>query len=138
YQAFLKVVAGERVFDFKEEEDGFDPESDADPAESPALAELRSRLGDGTVAIRGAVPDWADRERVVCLARRDFGAFENFPLEGFASLHAVLPWLNLVHRWIIAFFKNKDAGKAKIWGRPLFDVRRSAWSSPVAGAAVKR
>jgi pimeloyl-ACP methyl ester carboxylesterase len=137
YQAALRVVGGERVFEFRQEKSGYDPDGDDDPAVVPALVEARSRLGDGTVAIRGAIPDWADRERVICMARRDFGKLENFPLKGFASLHAILPWLNLVHRWIIAFFKDKQAGKAKISGRPLFDIARPDWRSPVLGAVPK-
>jgi pimeloyl-ACP methyl ester carboxylesterase len=137
YQAALRVANGERVFEFRQEKDGYDPDGDDDPAVVRPLVDTRSRLGDGTVAIRGAIPDWADRDRVVAMARRDFGKLENLPLKGFASLHAILPWLNLVHRWIIAFFKDKDAGKAKITARPLFDVAQPAWQSPVVGAALK-
>jgi hypothetical protein len=136
YQAQLGVAAGERVFHFKKQSRGFEPGA-GDPADSAETRALRNTLGDGTVPVRGAVPAWADRERVVGLARRDFGSFENLLLRGFTSLHSVLPWLNLVHRWVVAFLKDKQAGKADVWGRPLPDVRRPDWKSPVGGARLK-
>lgn len=137
WQGFLTMKNGERIFGFEKEQDGFDPAGHDDPATVETLVRFRSRLGDGTVPILSAVPDWADRERVVTLARRDFGTLENWPLRGFPTFHSVLPWLNQAHRWIISFLLDKQAGKREIVGRPLYDVTRPAWQSPVTGAVIK-
>jgi hypothetical protein len=101
------------------------------------VRERRLKLGDGTVPLKGAVPDWATREAVVCVAERDFGTLENFPLRKLPTLHSILPWMNMVHRWIVAFLRDKKAGKARIFGRPLPDVRWTDWKSPVAGVELR-
>jgi pimeloyl-ACP methyl ester carboxylesterase len=138
HEAQFVVRNGQRVIECRREQDEWSPKGDADPATNDAHRKLRLKLGDGTVPLRGAVPDWASREAVVCVGERDFGDFENFLLRKLPSLHSVLPWMNLVHRWLVAFLKDKQAGKARIWGRPLPDVRWSDWRSPVAGAEIRR
>lgn len=137
WKGYLTLKKGERIFGFEKDDDGFEPAGHGDPATAPALVERRSRLGDGTVPIRSSIPDWADREAVVGLARRDFGTLENWPLRGFPTLHAVLPWLNQAHRWITAFLLDKKAGKREILARPVHDVARPRWRPPVDGARLK-
>src|SRR5207247_1713352 len=59
-----------RQWDFLIADAGYDGSKD------PASAkEFRLRLGDGVVPLRGSVPPWIARERVVCVAERDFQGF---------------------------------------------------------------
>lgn len=96
----------------------------------------RDNLGDGTVPLHGAVPEWADRDSVVGVAERDFGGFlgvgENLPFRKGMTLHAALPLMNLVQRWTISFLRGAKWGD--LWGRPLPGLPIGDWTSPVAGA----
>jgi pimeloyl-ACP methyl ester carboxylesterase len=115
-------------------------EADYEGGGSAASArEFRLRLGDGVVPLRGAVPKWAEakRERIVCVAERDFGGpldLEDVVVRKFTSLHVTLPLMNLVQRWVLSFLKGRRWGE--LWGRPLPDVRPADWRPPVAGAGV--
>jgi pimeloyl-ACP methyl ester carboxylesterase len=106
---------------------------DGVPAEIDAR---RGNLGDGTVPLRGAVPEWADPSSVVGVAERDFGGFlgvgENLPFRKGMTLHAALPLMNLVQRWTISFLRGERWGD--LWGRPLPGAPIQDWQSPVAGA----
>jgi len=137
YVAQIKTLNGQRIIECQRAHKEWSPDGPADPATVESIKLHRMQLGDGTVPIRGAVPDWGTREAVVCVGERDFGALENLGLRTFPSLHAMLPWLNLVHRWTVAFLTDKKAGKAKIWGRPLPDVTVGNWKIPVEGATRK-
>ncbi len=98
----------------------------------------RLRLGDGVVPVLGAVPKWVKREHVVCVAERDFGGFfttEDILVRKFTSLHVTLPLMSLAQRWVMSFLKGKRWGE--IWGRPLPDVSKADWRSPVEGVEVK-
>lgn len=110
-----------------------------DGSDKPAsYREFRLRLGDGVVPLRGAVPAWMSRERVVCVAERDFGGpfgLENILVRKFTSLHVALPLMNLVQRWVLSFLKGRRWGE--VWGRPLPDVKPSDWQPPVAGVGRK-
>lgn len=100
--------------------------------------DARLRLGDGVVPLRGAVPKWMKRERVVCVAERDFGGLfnlEDILLRKLTSLHCVLPLMNLAQRWVLSFLKGRRWGE--LWGRPLPDVAKSDWRSPVEGVETK-
>lgn len=97
----------------------------------------RGNLGDGTVPLDGAVPEWADRHSIVGVAERDFGGFlgfgENLPLRKGMSLHASLPLMNLVQRWTISFLRGSKWGD--LWGRPLPGLPIKDWTSPVPGGS---
>jgi hypothetical protein len=98
----------------------------------------RLRLGDGVVPLLGAVPKWVKREHVVCVAERDFSGFfttEDILVRKFTSLHVTLPLMSLAQRWVMSFLKGKRWGE--IWGRPLPDVPKADWRSPVEGVEVK-
>lgn len=114
-------------------------DSDYDGGRDPAsVRELRLRLGDGVVPLRGAVPRWAERTRVVCVAERDFGGpvgLEDVLLRKFTSLHCALPLMNLAQRWVLSFLKGRRWGE--VWGRPLPDVDPAGWRPPVPGVGIK-
>jgi hypothetical protein len=100
--------------------------------------DLRLSLGDGVVPLQGAVPPWMKREYVVSVAERDFrGLFdiEDRLVRKFTSLHVTLPLMNLVQRWVLSFLKGERWGD--LWGRPLPDVAKREWRSPVEGAEVR-
>jgi pimeloyl-ACP methyl ester carboxylesterase len=114
-------------------------ESGYDGTKTPAAYEqFRLRLGDGVVPLRGAVPDWIARERVVCVAERDFGGpfgLEDLLMRKFTSLHVTLPLMNLAQRWVLSFLKGRRWGE--VWGRPLPDVKAKDWQPPVLGVGTK-
>ncbi len=114
-------------------------ECDYDGSSRPAeFRDDRLRLGDGVVPLRGAVPKWMRRDRVVCVAERDFGGLFNLEdlfLRKFTSLHCALPLMNLAQRWVVSFLKGRRWGE--LWGRPLPDVARGEWRSPVDGVETK-
>jgi hypothetical protein len=122
-----------REWDFLIADSGYDGSKD------PASAqEFRLRLGDGVVPVRGSVPPWIARERVVCVAERDFQGFlglEDVVVRKFTSLHVTLPLMNLAQRWVLSFLKGRRWGD--VWGRPLPDVKAAAWQPPVAGVDRK-
>jgi pimeloyl-ACP methyl ester carboxylesterase len=100
--------------------------------------DFRLRLGDGVVPLDGAVPKWIKRERVVCVARRDFGGLfhlEDAFVRKFTSLHVTLPLMSLAQRWVLSFLKGRRWGE--LWGRPLPDVAKSDWRSPVEGVEAR-
>jgi len=122
-----------KEFDFLVAECGYDGNRKA-----AELREFRFRLGDGVVPLRGAVPKWTARERVVCVAERDFGGFcglEDVLLRKFTSLHVALPLMNLAQRWVMSFLKGRRWGE--LWGRPLPDVGKKDWRPPVEGVEAK-
>ena len=105
-----------------------------------SFREARLRLGDGVVPLRGAVPKWMakSRERVVCVAERDFGGLlglEDALVRKCTSLHATLPLMSLTQRWVVSFLKGRRWGE--VWGRPLPDVRATDWRPPVQGVGIK-
>jgi pimeloyl-ACP methyl ester carboxylesterase len=123
-----------REFDFLVGERDYEGE-ERTPA---SFRDLRLRLGDGVVPLHGAVPRWIKRECVVCVAERDFRGlldFQEMLVRKFTSLHVTLPLMNLVQRWVMSFLKGERWGE--IWGRPLPDVAKSEWRSPVAGAETR-
>ena len=114
-------------------------ECDYEGSPRPAgFRDARLRLGDGVVPLSGAVPKWMRRELVVCVAERDFGGLfnvEDLFLRKFASLHCALPLMNLAQRWVVSFLKGRRWGE--LWGRPLPDVAKGDWRSPVDGVEVR-
>jgi len=91
--------------------------------------------GDGTVPLRGALPPFLPRERVVCVRPTDFGYWEvaDRTLTAAAGFHGLLPNMNMLHRLIVRYFKNETDSRQNTWGRPLPGVSRSAWKPPLRG-----
>jgi pimeloyl-ACP methyl ester carboxylesterase len=139
FAAGLSVVTDPATNRTRREWDFLIADSGYDGSKDPASAqEFRLRLGDGVVPVRGSVPPWIARERVVCVAERDFQGFlglEDVVVRKFTSLHVTLPLMNLAQRWVLSFLKGRRWGD--VWGRPLPDVKAAAWQPPVAGVDRK-
>jgi len=139
FAAGLSVVTDAVTSKTRREWDFLIAESGYDGSKDPAAAqEFRLRLGDGVVPLRGAVPPWMPRERVVCVAERDFQGFlglEDIMVRKFTSLHVTLPVMNLAQRWVLSFLKGRRWGD--VWGRPLPDVKPAAWQPPIPGVDRK-
>jgi hypothetical protein len=89
-----------------------------------------SKNGDGTVPLAGAVPRWANKQRVVVVTRDEFGPFEiaDRVIRSLAGFHAVLPLVNVVQRWVISFLKGRPHGT--LFGRSLPEIE--TWTPPIA------
>ena len=137
YQARIETTAKGNRFSFDAEEEEYRGDDKGKTADE--VRAWRLRLGDGVVPIAGALPRWVDRASVVGVVEKDFGGFlgfgENFPLRKAVSLHVALPLMNLVQRWIVSFFRGRRWGD--LWGRPLPDVPRNDWQSPVPKAEAR-
>ena len=96
----------------------------------------RLLLGDTTVPLVSSVPSWADRQSVVCVRHEDFSRFEirDTMLSSQLGLHAAMPLMNLVHRWVASFLLGRKIGD--VWGRAL--PGQKAWNPPVPGATWLR
>ena len=95
----------------------------------------RARTGDGVVPFPGACPQFLDPKNLVCVSPGDLGYWEvgDRVLAGSLSLHAVLPKVNLVHRLIVAHFKDLNAAKNdSLWGRRAPGVASGEWQPPIA------
>jgi len=114
-------------FRFERIEGDFDPDKLSDSQ--------REKLGDETVPLRGAIPSWAEPAKVICVRGDDFSALEirdRFIREA-VGLHASLPLMNLVQRWVISFLRGTKTGD--LWGRPLPGVTR--WDPGFPGVVNK-
>ncbi len=115
-----------------------DSDYDGGNRNAAPFRELRLRLGDGVVPLHGSVPRWIKRERVVCVAERDFGGLfqlEDVFVRKFTSLHVTLPLMGLAQRWVMSFLKGRRWGE--LWGRPLPDVANGDWRSPLEGVETR-
>jgi pimeloyl-ACP methyl ester carboxylesterase len=66
------------------------------------------RTGDGTVPLAGAVPDFLDLARLVCVSREDLSFWElkDRVLLAVQGLHAFLPVINFVQHLTIRFLRS--------------------------------
>ena len=127
----IELVDGAPCFDLRSDDrlQGY-----PDGRKSPLAAPVDT--GDGTVPFLGAVPPFLARENLVCVTGDDFGYWElrDRGLGKFATLHALLARMNLVHRLIAAFFSAERgkpaAGNRAVWGRSAPGVAR--WTPPFA------
>ncbi len=87
--------------------------------------------GDGTVPLRGALPTFLDKSRLICVVPSDFGYWEwrDRVLGAMSSFHGFIPNMNMVHRLVLRFLLNAPDPHENTWGRPLPDVER--WRPPV-------
>ena len=97
--------------------------------------EDESRKGDGTVAIRGALPPFMGPEKVVAIGGGDLSWYEfgDRALLLGVGLHGMLTNINLVQRLVIKHLRPKFAGK--LGGGPVPGVDKSDWSPPIPGLA---
>ena len=92
------------------------------------------RTGDGTVPLRGAVPEFLEHKQVVCVTPSDFGYWELIDrglvkLQGF---HGFIPAMNMLHRLIVRHFTGRPDPHGNSWGRPLPGVSADAWQPPLS------
>ena len=91
----------------------------------------RRDTGDGTVPLAGAIPQFLDESRLVCVTPSDFGYWElkERTLTGIANLHTAMPRMNMLHRLIIRFLLDKPDPYDNTWGRSLPGVKK--WNPPL-------
>lgn len=132
----IETVDGAPCFDLRSDDrlQGY-PNGRKSPVATP------EDTGDGTVPFRGSLPAFITRDKLVCVTGDDFGYWElrDRGLGKFATLHALLPKMNLVHR-LSATFLSAERGKLaegnrSIWGRPAPGVTK--WKPPFEGLAEK-
>ncbi len=95
--------------------------------------------GDGTVPYAGARVPFLAAEHLVCVCDADFGYWEirDRVLEGpLATLHGLLPSMNLVQRLVVAHLRGAKGRKAPsrpgVWGRRPPDLPvGTPWDPPV-------
>jgi pimeloyl-ACP methyl ester carboxylesterase len=98
-------------------------------------ASEREQTGDGTVPLPGAVPTFLPRETIVCVRPDDYGYWEwgDQATTAIGGFHGILPNMNMLHRLIVRYFKNRPDHYQSTWGRPLPGVDRDAWKPPLRG-----
>ncbi|MCU0363989.1 MAG: alpha/beta hydrolase [Bacteroidales bacterium] len=96
----------------------------ADPA-------MRRFTGDGTVPYEGAIPSFLEEENLVCVTPQDYGYWETADraLSAVGGFHGILPNMNMIHRLIVRYFKDKDDKRGNTWGHKApVDVH---WDPPM-------
>lgn len=106
--------------------------------------------GDGTVPYEAAVPAFLGPENVVGVTDDDFGYWElrdRLLARGVAgrhaSLHSLLPAMNVVQKLVACHLKGEAGGKGTahggVWGRRAPDLAPDApWKPPLEGLREKR
>jgi pimeloyl-ACP methyl ester carboxylesterase len=89
--------------------------------------------GDNTVPFPGAVPDFLNPDRFVCVRKDDLSFWElrDRLLVEVGTLHAFLPKINHVHKLVIRFLRDDLRWTLKAWPAPgVSRVRWPAWLQP--------
>jgi pimeloyl-ACP methyl ester carboxylesterase len=110
----------------------FDLESD--DRKNKWADDKNSRLtGDGTVPFEGAVPKFLKEEDLVCVTPDDYGYWEiqDRIVTKAAGFHGILPNMDMLHRLIVRFFKDRPDPKENTWGRPAPGVKDENWNPPL-------
>jgi hypothetical protein len=84
--------------------------------------------GDGTVPFPGACPDFLERERLVCVSKKDLSIWEirDRVLVEMATLHAFLPKVNGVQKMTIRFLRD-DFGRGGYEARMAPGAKATNW-----------
>jgi pimeloyl-ACP methyl ester carboxylesterase len=92
---------------------------------------LRRLTGDGTVPYEGAVPPFLKEENLVCVTPQDYGYWEvqDRAVSKLAGFHGILPNMNMLHRLIVRFLKEKDDKRGNTWGQKAPGV--VTWDPPL-------
>ncbi len=90
--------------------------------------------GDGTVPFEGAIPKFLKVENLVCVTPDDFGYWEveDRMVTKVAGFHGILPNMDMLHRLIVRFLKDKDDPKGNTWGRPAPGIVEGSWAPPLS------
>jgi hypothetical protein len=106
----------------------------------PHQEQERLQTGDGTVPLRAAIPHFLSNENIVCVRPADFGYWEIADILAlqFGGFHGLLPNMDMLHRLIVRFFKERADPRGNTWGAPLPGVTESNWSPPLKGGLRHR
>lgn len=96
--------------------------------------DVAEMTGDGTVPLRGAIPPFLAKEKLVAVNSDAFGMFEigDKLLLRAAGLHAMLPAMNLVQRLVIGHLR-KGFRPSFNGSKPVPGVTLAKWSPPISG-----
>jgi pimeloyl-ACP methyl ester carboxylesterase len=94
-------------------------------------ANIKMETGDGTVPLRGAIPRFLKRDNIVVATPDDFGywEFQDKLVSKASGFHGMLPNMDMMHRLIVRFFKDRLDNNSNTWGRPLPGVTQ--WQPPL-------
>jgi pimeloyl-ACP methyl ester carboxylesterase len=89
-----------------------------------------TETGDGTVPFKGALPQFLEKEKLICVCPKDFSRWEirDRFLAKMSGFHGFLPAVNLVQRIVIRFLREDYTGHVWGWKPPTVDL--SKWSPP--------
>lgn len=92
---------------------------------------LRRLTGDGTVPYEGAIPQFLKEENLICVSPQDYGYWEvqDKVLSAVAGFHGILPNMNMLHRLIVRFLKDKEDERGNTWGQKAPGVDK--WNPPL-------
>ena len=95
----------------------------------------RHETGDGTVPYDAALPYFLKPEQVVCVSPDDYGYWEvaNKLTTKLAGFHGILPNMDMLHRLIVRYFKERRDPRENTWGRLPIGVSEDAWDPPLVG-----
>jgi len=95
--------------------------------------ENQKLTGDGTVPFKGALPTFLSKENLICITPGDYGYWEiqDRALSKVAGFHGILPNMNMLHRLIVRFLKDKEDPKGSTWGRRAPGIED--WKYPLKG-----
>lgn len=88
--------------------------------------------GDGTVPLRGALPTFLDKSKLVCVVPSDFGYWEwrDRAVGATSSFHGAIPTMNMVHRLVLRFLLDAPDRHGNTWGKRVPGVKD--WRPPVS------
>jgi hypothetical protein len=93
---------------------------------------LRNLTGDGTVPYEGAIPPFLKEENLIYVTPEDYGYWEvqDRAVSALSGFHGILPNMNMIHRLIVRFLKDKKDERKSTWGQKAPGV--SNWNPPLA------
>lgn len=92
----------------------------------------RYLTGDGTVPLKGAIPNFLDKESLVCVKPEDFrGEIGDSFLFWLTGFHGMMPNMNLVQRLIVRHFTQRNEKYNSSWGRGLPGIQGENWTPPI-------
>ena len=123
----LNKTGQQVLFDLKSEDRANEWD---DPGE-----EKKRVTGDGTVPFEGAIPQFIDYKKLVCVSPDDYGYWElqDKAVTKLAGFHGILPNMNMLHRLIVRFLTAKGDKYKNTWGRPAPGIDHESWDPPIKG-----
>ncbi len=90
--------------------------------------------GDGTVPFEAALPNFLDRENIVCVTPQDYGYWEvqDTLAARVAGFHAIICNMDMLHRMIVRHFTGRADLGGNTWGYPAPGITAGQWKPPLA------